>query len=295
MRPSRAGGAAGARATGVDSVEQRTMEGDEARIRLIAAGSVAGGRRTFVTALPLDQIRPNPEQPRRHFDERSLAELAESIRTRGVLQPVIVRREADGKYLLLAGERRYRASRLAGLQAIPALVRDDHPLEIAMIENLQREDLTPLEEALGIAALIQAQGYTHAEVADLLHKSRPHVSNTLALTRLPRAIQDEYSTDPTISRDILISVARQKDEEAMLALWRRVKLGHLSVKSFREKVSPSEDVEPAVRQAINAARRLGRRLAVLPEQIPDEPRERLQRTLRRLRRKIERFLREPNS
>ena len=192
-----------------------------------------------------------------------MAELAESIRQRGVLQPVIVRRENDGQYLLLAGERRYRASRLAGLDVIPALVRDDHPLEIAMIENLQREDLTPLEEALGIAALIEAQGYTHAEVADLLHKSRPHVSNTLALTRLPKEIQDEYNADPSVSRDILISVARQKDEQAMLALWKRARLERLSVKTFREELSPRTDGAPEVRQAINAARRLGRKLAVL--------------------------------
>jgi ParB family chromosome partitioning protein len=267
-----------------------TIEAGEAPIRLIAAGSIARGRRTLITALPLERIRPNPDQPRRHFDEQSLAELAESIRQRGVLQPVIVRREGDEQYLLLAGERRYRAARIAGLDAIPALVRDDHPLEIAMIENLQREDLTPLEEALGIAALIDAQGYTHAEVADLLHKSRPHVSNTLALTRLPKTIQDEYNADPSISRDILISVARQKDELTMLALWKRAKLERLSVKTFREELSPRTDPAPDIRLAIYAARRLGRRLAVLPEQIDPEPRSRLERTLRRLRKRIERFL-----
>jgi ParB family chromosome partitioning protein len=267
-----------------------TTEAQEVPLRLIAAGSITGGRRTLITALPLDQIRPNPEQPRRHFDPQSLAELAESIRERGVLQPVIVKRDGDGSYLLLAGERRYRASKMVGLPAIPAMVRDDHPLEIAMIENLQREDLTPLEEALGIASLIAAQGYTHAEVADMLHKSRPHVSNTLALTRLPVSIQEEYSADPSVSRDILISVARQKDEESMLALWRRAKLEGLSVKSFREKVAPKTDVEPEVRQTINAARRLGRKLAALPEQIADQPRRRLERTLRRLRKKIEAVL-----
>jgi ParB family transcriptional regulator, chromosome partitioning protein len=258
----------------------------------MAAGSVVKGRRTLVTALGLEQIRPNAAQPRRHFDEDSLRELAESIRERGLLQPVIVKREADGAFLLLAGERRYRAAKMAGLVAIPAMVRDDHPLEIAMIENLQREDLTPLEEALGIAALIREQGCTHAEIADLLHKSRPHVSNTLALTRLPQSIQDEYNADPSTSRGILISVARQKDEEAMLALWRRVKLERLSVKSFRHKLEPKADVEPDVRQAINAARRLGRKLAALPPEIAGEPRARLARTLRRLRRKIEQFLAE---
>jgi len=285
MRPRRKMSEEGRITTTVD-----TPTAEAPRVRMLAAGSIAKGRRTLITALPLTQIRPNPEQPRRHFDEQALGELAQSIRERGVLQPVIVKREADGQFLLLAGERRYRASKIAGLQTVPALVSDDDPLEIAMIENLQREDLTPLEEALGIAALIAAQGYTHAEVADLLHKSRPHVSNTLALTRLPKAIQDEYNADPSISRDILISVARQKDEGSMLALWQRARLERLSVKSFREEIAPREDFEPQVRQAINAARRLGRKLAALPDRVADEPRARLERTLRRLRRKIERIL-----
>lgn len=267
------------------------MEGQEARVRLLAAGSLSPkGRSTLIVSLPLDQIRPNPDQPRRHFDEQSLAELAESIRARGVLQPVIVRREPDGGFLLLAGERRYRASRLAGLSALPALVRDDNPLEIAMIENLQREDLTPLEEAVGISALIQEHGYTHSEIASLIHKSRPHVSNTLALTRLPPTIQEEYNADPSVSRDILISVARQKDEAAMVALWKRVKLGRLSVKNFREEMAPPADVQPGVRQAISAARRLGRRLAALPDALDGEARQRLERTLRRLRKKVDAFL-----
>jgi ParB family chromosome partitioning protein len=265
---------------------------EEARARLLAAGSISQGRRTVVTALPLDQVRPNPDQPRQHFDETALGELAESIKSHGVLQPIIVKREEGGGYLLLAGERRWRAAKMAGLTNLPAMVRDDNPLEVAMIENLQREDLTPLEEALGMAALIRDQQYTHAEVADLVHKSRPHVSNTLALTRLPKEIQEEYSADPTVSRDILITVARQKDDEEMLKLWRRVKLERLSVKNFRSEVAPKLDLEPAVRQAVAAARRLGRKLAVLPDRIPAETRAPLERTLRRLRKKLEKFLTE---
>jgi ParB family transcriptional regulator, chromosome partitioning protein len=267
------------------------MQGEEARIRLLAAGSMTGGRRTLVTLLPLERIRTNPDQPRRYFDEVALAELAESIRERGLLQPVIVRREPDGEFLLLAGERRYRASRIAGLTAIPALVRDDDPAAIALIENLQREDLTPLESALAISALIEEKGMTHADVAALIHKSRPYVSNTLALTRLPKAIQEDYSTAPSVPRDILISVARQKDEPAMLALWERVKLGRLSVKEFREETAPeSRDVTPSVRKAIRTARRLGRLLADLPAELPDDLGPRLTRTLRRLRKRIDGIL-----
>ena len=266
------------------------MQAEEAEVRLLAAGSISGKRRTVITSLPLDRIEPNPEQPRRHFDEERLRELSESIRDRGLIQPIVVRAQPNGTYLLIAGERRYRASRMAGLAAIPAIVRDDDPLEVALIENLQREDLTPLEEALGISALIREHAYTHADVASLLHKSRPHVTNTLALTKLPETIQKEYSAEPSVSRDILITIARQTDEEAMLAMWRRAKLERLSVKEFRREVTPKENVGPEVRHAINAARRLGRRLAALPGELPAEPRARLQRTLRRLRKRIETFL-----
>ena len=258
---------------------------------LIAAGTLTGKRRTLITSLPLGKIHPNPEQPRRYFDPEALAELAESIRERGLLQPVIVRHRDDGDYILLAGERRYRASGMAGLPAIPALVRDDDPLVIAMIENLQREDLTPLEEAIGIAGLIQEHGYTHSDVATILHKSRPHVSNTLALTKLPERIREEYSTRPNVSRDILITVARQPDEAAMLELWNSVREEPVSVRAFRKGLAPSGgSVEPTVRRAILAARRLGRRLDALPAALDDEEHASLLRSLRRLRKKIDAFL-----
>ncbi|MEA2625921.1 MAG: ParB family transcriptional regulator, chromosome partitioning protein [Candidatus Binatota bacterium] len=256
----------------------------------LAAGSIAAGRRTLITLVPLERIRPNPDQPRRHFDESSLAELAQSIQERGLLQPVIVKSEGQGRFLLLAGERRYRASKIAGLSSIPALVRDDDPLEIAMIENLQREDLTPLEEAFGMAQLIEQHGYTHSDIAGLIHKSRPYVSNTLALTRLPPSIQDEYNREPSVPREILLSVARQKDEDAMLATWRRVKLEKLSVRQLRSELDPSAAIEPRVRKTVTAARRLGRRLSELPGELPAELRGRLERTLGRVGRRIDRFL-----
>lgn len=266
----------------------------EQPIRLLAAGNVSGGRRTLVTLLPLERIRPNPDQPRRFFDPVSLAELSASIRERGLLQPVIVKRESADGFLLLAGERRYRASKMAGLTSIPALVRDDDPAAVALLENLQREDLTPLESALAIAALIEEKGLTHADVAGLIHKSRPYVSNTLALMRLPQEIRDEYNADPTIPRDILISVARQKDEPAMRALWHRVKLGRLSVKEFREETAPEEqNLEPSVSKAIRTARRLARLLADLPSELPEDLGGRLTRTLRRLRKRIDTTLARP--
>ena len=155
-------------------------DAESAAPRGVVAGTIHRKARTVLTALPLSAVRPNPAQPRRHFDPDALAELAASIAQHGLLQPVIVKREDDG-YLIMAGERRYRAAQLAGLAVIPALVRDDDPLEIAIIENLQREDLSALEEAEGLGALIDQYGYTHEALAELIGKSRPYVSNTLAL------------------------------------------------------------------------------------------------------------------
>lgn len=260
------------------------------RTRLLAAGTTSGKKRTLLTSIPLDRIQPNPEQPRRYFDEETLKELADSIRERGLLQPVIVQRDGESGYRLIAGERRYRASRMAGLAAVPALVRDDDPLEVAMIENLQREDLTPLEAAHAMAGLIRERGYTHADLAGLVHKSRPYVSNTLALLKLPKEIQEEYNASPTVPRDILISVARQSDDEAMRDLWQRARLEQLSVRRFRNTVVPGEAADASVRKTVNVARRLGRQLAALPPSIPDEERRSLARTLRRLRRRIDEFL-----
>jgi ParB family chromosome partitioning protein len=141
--------------------------------------------------LPIDQIRPNPDQPRSRFDEQTLEELTVSIREVGVLQPVVVVASDDG-YALIAGERRWRASKKAGLTTIPAVVRGssgESTLMESLVENLQREDLTPLEEAHAFKQLLEDYGMTQEQVADRVGKSRPAVSNTLRLLQLPGAIQ----------------------------------------------------------------------------------------------------------
>ncbi|WP_209425179.1 ParB/RepB/Spo0J family partition protein [Pararhodobacter sp. SW119] len=145
--------------------------------------------------IPIDTIEPNPEQPRRDFDAASLEELSESIRRKGVLQPLVVRPFGPhpGKFQIVAGERRWRAAQLAGLHAVPALVRtlnDSEVLEIAIIENIQREDLNPLEEAIGYRNLIERFGHTQEQVAGALGKSRSHIANLLRLLNLPAEVQD---------------------------------------------------------------------------------------------------------
>jgi ParB family chromosome partitioning protein len=144
-------------------------------------------------AIPIDLIQRNPGQPRRHFDEDELNELAHSIRTHGVLQPILVRPIAGGKYEIVAGERRWRAAQRAGLHAIPAVIRElgeQDVLEIAIVENVQRSDLNPIEEAQGFQALIEKFGRTQQEIADAVGKSRPHIANMLRLLALPNDLQE---------------------------------------------------------------------------------------------------------
>jgi ParB family chromosome partitioning protein len=146
---------------------------------------------TLVREIPLAQIRTNPYQPRRQFSEESLEELAASIREMGVLQPIIVRQEGEGDYVLVAGERRLRAARLAGLATIPALVRspsEQQMLEMALVENVQREDINPIDAALAYKRLMDEFGMTQEQVAQRVGKSVPAISNTLRLLQLPEYI-----------------------------------------------------------------------------------------------------------
>ena len=149
--------------------------------------------RSGVRELDVSSIRPNPKQPRRHFSEEAIAELAESVAKRGVLQPILVREAAGGGYEIVAGERRWRAAQRAQLHRIPAIVRDFDEAataEIALIENIQREDLNALEEAEGYRALITTFGHSQDGVAKLVHKSRSHVANLLRLLDLPSSVRD---------------------------------------------------------------------------------------------------------
>lgn len=143
-------------------------------------------------SLPIAQVEPGLNQPRKHFDDKALADLAESIRQHGILQPLTVRRLASGYYQIIAGERRWRAARQAGLEEVPAIIieADDRKvMELGLIENLQREDLNPMEEAAGYRALIQDYGLTQEEAAQRVSKSRPAVANAMRLLALPQEIQ----------------------------------------------------------------------------------------------------------
>lgn len=143
--------------------------------------------------LKIMEIEPNHDQPRKIFDEKALSELADSISQHGVLQPLVVRPLTNGGYQLVAGERRWRAARIAGLSEVPVIIKeltDEETIEIAMIENLQREDLNPLEEALGYSYMMEELKITQEEAAEKVGKSRPAIANALRLLKLPDEIQE---------------------------------------------------------------------------------------------------------
>jgi ParB family transcriptional regulator, chromosome partitioning protein len=182
--------------------------------QLVRADELPVGRR-----IPIHLIEANPDQPRSSMGD--LAELTKSITDKGVLEPILVRPREDGRYTIISGERRFRASLDAGLTEIPCIemdVPDNELLEIALIENLQRKDLNPFEEADGYRALQERHAYTHEQIADAVGKSRVTISEALAIGRLPEAVQDECRRADIQSRSFLLELGRLKDEDLMLAM-----------------------------------------------------------------------------
>ena len=173
---------------------------------------------TIGRLISVDEIEPNPHQPRQTLGD--LAELAASIREKGVLEPLLVRR-AGLRYQIIAGERRYRAALEAGLAELPCVVRessDAETMEIALIENLQRKDLTAFEEADGLHALVETFGYTHDDLADKLGKSRSTVTEALSLSAMPEDVRQQCRLADIQSKSILLQIVRQDDPEKMSAL-----------------------------------------------------------------------------
>jgi ParB family chromosome partitioning protein len=222
--------------------------------------------------IEIGRIRPNPEQPRILFDEAALEELAESIRERGVLQPILLRPDGDG-YIIVAGERRWRAAQRAQLHAIPAIVRDideSTTAELALIENIQREDLNPLEEAQGYKQLIKRHGHTQDGVAGLVHKSRSHVANLLRLLELPEFVRQSL-LQGDISMGHARAAANAPDPEA---LTREVIRKGLSVRQTedqarREKLRPGPGAAIGRASARNAGKAADADLQALERQLGD--------------------------
>ena len=194
---------------------------------------------TSIQEIPVGELDPNPDQPRQSFDQESIGQLADSIRDQGVLQPLLVVPASGGRYRIIAGERRYRASRLAGLETVPCIVKDIdviRQMEIALIENLQREDLNPMEAARGIQALMKQCGYTQEKVSVRLGKSRPAVANLLRLLSLPEEVT-EMVRDGLISAGHARVLAGIKDPEEQIRLAHRAADEGMSVRRLEQLAS----------------------------------------------------------
>ena len=189
--------------------------------------------------LKLNLLIPDPEQPRKFFDEQALAELQASIASHGVLQPILVREGDDGNFIIVSGERRYQASLNAGHETIPAIITDGEPAEIAIIENLLRENLTAIEEAEAIERLRALHDYGLSDLGAVLGKADSTISEILSLNRLPAEVKDDCRNNPKVVRSILKVIARQKTPEKMLARYQQYKeSGIVSGEILRKSPKP---------------------------------------------------------
>lgn len=221
--------------------------------RIIDRGTKAGDTDHPVDTFLADQgrmlnlavtfLRPNPDQPRKYFDEAAHEELTASIRSVGVLQAITVRKDPAGAgYIIISGERRWRAAKAAGLLKIPALVHDDqNALEIALVENVQRENLNPIELAESLLKLREARGFADGDLARVIGKSRPTVNELLSLNHLPASIREECRTSDKYSKSQLLEVLRSGATEAdRLAAWDALKGGQAAtVRALRRRTRPT--------------------------------------------------------
>jgi ParB family transcriptional regulator, chromosome partitioning protein len=222
--------------------------GDGPALQAADLGEVAGAR---YEEIGVTAITPNPRQPRRTFDEDALDELADSIRAVGLLQPVVVRSVGAGRYELIMGERRWRAAQRAGLTEIGAIVRqtqDDDLLRDALIENLHRQQLDPLEEAAAYQQLLDDFGATHEELAHKIGRSRPHISNTLRLLNLPAAVQKRVAAG-VLSAGHARALLSLDNPDAQDHLASRIVAEGLSVRAVEEIVAVGSDDTPRQRAA----------------------------------------------
>ena len=188
--------------------------------------------------IPLDRIRINPYQPRTHFDESAIDELAQSIAQHGVFTPILLREGVGSDYELIAGERRFRAAKKAGLKTIPAIIRnfnDAEMMEIAILENIQRENLSAIEEANGYAKLMEHLGYTQEQVAQRVGKSREYVTNLLRLLKLDPMVQ-QWVIDNKISNSTARALLGLKDPSKQVALAKEIMSNGLSTRAVEAKV-----------------------------------------------------------
>ena len=238
---------------------------------LISTESVRTGGSSTINEIAIDQIEPNPNQPRREFDEEALAELATSIREIGIIQPITLRQVADNKFQIIAGERRWRASQLAGLRAIPAYIRtikDENVMEMALVENIQREDLNAIEIALAYEHLLENTGMTQEKVSERVGKSRTAITNYLRLLKLPAQVQmalQKKEIDMGHSRALL----SLDSPSLQIKLFKEIQKNGYSVRKVEEMVqqlNSGDDIQTA-KKKIEAKAKLPEEFNVLKEKL----------------------------
>lgn len=205
-----------------------------------------------IVEIDLSELRANPYQPRKNFDEEALNELASSIKEHGVFQPIIVKKSIKG-YEIIAGERRFRASKLAGIQTIPAIVKDfsdEEMMQIALLENLQRENLTSIEEAKAYKSIIESMNITQDELAKKVGKSRSHVTNILGLLKLPASVQDMVLYNK-LSMGHARVLSKLDDPKTIEDLAQRVITEDLSVRKLESLVYDNEEKEVKTKKSSN--------------------------------------------
>ena len=210
-------------------------------------------KQSGVTELDINKIYPNPNQPRKHFDEEALQELANSIKLHGIIQPIVVNKEDDDKYMIIAGERRWRASRIAGLNVVPVVIKnytEKQVKEVSLIENLQREDLNPIEAARAIKQLMEEYNFTQEAVADRIGKSRSNITNTLRLLTLyPEVVK--MVEDGRLSAGHARALVVIEDTNQQIKLARQSADGKMSVR----------DLEKAVKNVLNPPKKVATKVS----------------------------------
>jgi len=249
----------------------QALLGDAARPAGALAGE-AGTSRGGVREVEIARIRPNPNQPRVQFDEEALDELADSIRERGVLQPILLRPNGED-YLIIAGERRWRAAQRARLHSIPAIVREideSTTAELALIENIQRQDLNALEEAEGYRQLIARHGHTQDDIGRLVHKSRSHIANLLRLLDLPEFVkQSLLQGDISMGHARAVLTADDSEELTREIIAKGLSVRQTEERARREKTRPGPGADNARASARNAAQAADPDLEALERQLGD--------------------------
>jgi ParB family chromosome partitioning protein len=232
-----------------ERLEKAAIAPEELAALMDGMGAEPSGTGEFF--IEIDKLRANPNQPRKHFDEAELAGLADSIRGNGVIQPIIVEKAEEGLYTIVSGERRYRAARMAGLEEMPAVVRsytEEKRLVVALIENLQRKDLDPIEEAAGYRDLMERTGLNQEEAAQAVGKNRSTIANALRLLKLPFTMQASLQTGE-ISPGHARAILSLSDSDAQIILYREILAKELSVREAEKRAAA---LQSSAKKAVKA-------------------------------------------